>query len=362
MSNIDKSLDEIIKTNRPVRKGRGSNRSNRSTPYSKKGGKGSDSRRVYVGNLTWATGWGELKDFMRSAGDVVRADVFEHPDGRSKGCGVVEYKTPAGAKNAIKTLHDEVLDGRPIFVREDREARGVGQNTGNGQSGGFSNGFDQPMFSPNSNLAQKIRNKAPPGCTVYIGNLPWSAEWQELKDVCSKFGDVARADVEQNEDGRSKGYGIAVFETKKGAAKCIRELDGATFGDRELTVKLDKIRASGQTYNNNKGGSFRSVSNKKFGKFTLSAPGSGRMKFGGGANKKVYVGNLPWSVEWQDLKDLCKQYGNVIRADVQVGDDGRSRGFGLVSFANARDANNCINNLHGMLLDGRDLNVRWDRD
>jgi len=347
MSNIDKSLDEIIKTNRPVRKGRGSNRS---IPYAKKGGKGGNSSRVYVGNLTWATGWGELKDFMRAAGDVVRADVLEHPDGRSKGCGIVEYKTVAGAKNAIETLHDEVLDGRPIFVREDREARGVGQIAGGG--GGRSGGFDQPMFSPNSNLAQKIRNKAPPGCTVYIGNLPWSAEWQELKDVCSKFGEVARADVEQNEDGRSKGYGIAVFESKKGAAKCIRELDGATFGDRELTVKLHKIKASGHSHYNI----------KRFGKFTLSAPGSSRINFGGGANKKVFVGNLPWSVEWQDLKDLCKQYGSVIRADVQMGDDGRSRGYGLVSFATARDANNCINNLNGMLLDGRDLNVHFDRD
>lgn len=340
MSKLDKSLDEIIRTNKPVRNARTKN-FNRSTPYYRKA-QSVDGRRVYVGNLTWATDWRALKDYMRAAGDVSYANIFEYPDGKSKGCGLVEFETAAGAKNAIETLHDTVLDGRPIFVREDREARGNFNYGGGGGGRRFSdNNFDQPMFSPISNLAQKIRNKAPPNSTVYIGNLPYSAEWQELKDICSKFGEVSRADVEQDENGRSKGYGIAVFENARGAAKCIRELNGASYGDRELSVRLDKFKSYGQS--NFSKGSFGSSFGSRF-----------------GSGKRVYIGNLPWSVEWQDLKDLCKQYGNVIRADVEKGDDGRSRGFGLVTFANQVDSNNCIANLNGMLLDGRELNVRYE--
>lgn len=37
---------------------------------------GVDSRRVYVGNLGWGVAWQDLKDHMRKAGDVVRAEVF----------------------------------------------------------------------------------------------------------------------------------------------------------------------------------------------------------------------------------------------------------------------------------------------
>lgn len=37
------------------------------------------------------------------------------------GCGIVEYSTPEEAQNAMATLTDTILDGRPIFVREDRE-------------------------------------------------------------------------------------------------------------------------------------------------------------------------------------------------------------------------------------------------
>jgi RNA recognition motif-containing protein len=41
---------------------------------------------------------------------------------------------------------------------------------------------------------------------------------------------------------------------------------------------------------------------------------------------------LPFHIQWQDLKDLFRAAGAVARADVTVGPDGRSRGFGTVSF------------------------------
>jgi RNA recognition motif-containing protein len=49
--------------------------------------------------------------------------VLTGPDGRSKGCGLVEFSTPEEAQRAIAELNDTELMGRMIFVREDREAR-----------------------------------------------------------------------------------------------------------------------------------------------------------------------------------------------------------------------------------------------
>ncbi|CAN0311428.1 unnamed protein product, partial [Discosporangium mesarthrocarpum] len=40
--------------------------------------------RVYVGNLPFEATWKELKDHMKQAGDVVKADVALEPSGRSK--------------------------------------------------------------------------------------------------------------------------------------------------------------------------------------------------------------------------------------------------------------------------------------
>eukprot|EP00555_Chaetoceros_dichaeta_P015713 CAMPEP_0198258294 /NCGR_PEP_ID=MMETSP1447-20131203/7762_1 /TAXON_ID=420782 /ORGANISM="Chaetoceros dichaeta, Strain CCMP1751" /LENGTH=174 /DNA_ID=CAMNT_0043945381 /DNA_START=80 /DNA_END=601 /DNA_ORIENTATION=+ len=79
------------------------------------------SCRVYIGNLSWDVTWVELKDHMKTTGcEVTRADVLASPDGRSKGCGIVEFENAEGASRAVLTLNDTDLLGRQIFVREDR--------------------------------------------------------------------------------------------------------------------------------------------------------------------------------------------------------------------------------------------------
>eukprot|EP01031_Cornospumella_fuschlensis_P044313 gene44313-54186_t len=80
------------------------------------------SRRVYVGNLDYTVTWQELKDHMKLfGGHVLHADVLTFPDGRSKGCGIVEFSTVHEAQTAIERLNDSELKGRKVFMREDRE-------------------------------------------------------------------------------------------------------------------------------------------------------------------------------------------------------------------------------------------------
>jgi RNA recognition motif-containing protein len=126
------------------------------------------SCRVYVGNLSWEVAWQDLKDHMRGAGEVVYAEVMTEPDGRSKGCGIVEYSTPEEAKKACETLNDTELQGRMIFVREDREtAAGSGGAGAGRQRGGYRG-----------------------GTSVYVGNLAYETSWQDLKDHMRQAGNV----------------------------------------------------------------------------------------------------------------------------------------------------------------------------
>ena len=50
-----------------------------------------EGRRLFVSNLAFETQWKYLKDHMRQAGDVVRADIFEDQKGRSRGIGYVSF-------------------------------------------------------------------------------------------------------------------------------------------------------------------------------------------------------------------------------------------------------------------------------
>lgn len=59
---------------------------------------------------------------------------------------------------------------------------------------------------------------------------------------------------------------------------------------------------------------------------------------------------LPFHCQWQDLKDLFRQAGTVLRADVVLGPDGRSRGFGTVVFATDYDADVALKMFNGSAL------------
>jgi len=82
---LDMDLNEVVNLREQGdRRPRGGGRFRGGGPAT---GGGSSSTRVYVGNLAWQTSWQDLKDHMRSAGIVTRADVFLDENGRSKGCG-----------------------------------------------------------------------------------------------------------------------------------------------------------------------------------------------------------------------------------------------------------------------------------
>ena len=73
---------------------------------------------------------------------------------------------------------------------------------------------------------------------------------------------------------------------------------------------------------------------------------------------KLYVGNLPWVLNDNELKDTFKSHGNVISAKVVTDkESGRSRGFGFVEMENENEANSAIKALNGTDFKGRKLVV-----
>jgi len=74
-----------------------------------------------------------------------------------------------------------------------------------------------------------------------------------------------------------------------------------------------------------------------------------------------YTVQLPYRVRWQDLKDLFRKAGTVLRADVSLGPDNRSRGYGTVLLATAEDAGRAIDMFNGYSWQTRILEVRPDR-
>ncbi len=74
--------------------------------------------------------------------------------------------------------------------------------------------------------------------------------------------------------------------------------------------------------------------------------------------RKLYVGNLPYSVTQQTLEETFSQCGTVDSVNVITDrDTGQSKGFGFIEMSNDSEAQKAIQELNGTSLDGREIKV-----
>ncbi len=75
------------------------------------------------------------------------------------------------------------------------------------------------------------------GKRLYVGNLPYSVNEQELVDKFGAFGTVESATLITDRDsGRSKGFGFVEMATDAEALKAIEEVNGTDYDGRPVTV------------------------------------------------------------------------------------------------------------------------------
>ncbi len=75
-------------------------------------------------------------------------------------------------------------------------------------------------------------------------------------------------------------------------------------------------------------------------------------------NKKLYIGNLPYSVNDSMLGEKFASIGPVASAKVITDrDSGRSKGFGFVEMESEDDAQQAIEKMNGVDMDGRQISV-----
>lgn len=79
---------------------------------------------------------------------------------------------------------------------------------------------------------------------LFIGNLPWSIDSEQLKEIFSKFGSIVEAVViTERHSGRSKGFGFVEFETEEAAQKAIDELNEKEIEGRKIFVNVAKPKS-----------------------------------------------------------------------------------------------------------------------
>ena len=76
---------------------------------------------------------------------------------------------------------------------------------------------------------------------IYVGNLPFSASDDEVREVFEEFGTVNSVDLVMDRDtGRPRGFGFVEMES--GADEAIERLNGSDLGGRSLNVSEARPR------------------------------------------------------------------------------------------------------------------------
>jgi RNA recognition motif-containing protein len=76
----------------------------------------------------------------------------------------------------------------------------------------------------------------------------------------------------------------------------------------------------------------------------------------------IYVGNLDYKVNEDDLTGIFEEYGTVSSAKIFIDKyNGRSKGFGFIEMEDETEANNAIKELNGSTLESREIVVNEAR-
>lgn len=253
---------------------------------------------------------------------------------------------------------------------------------------------------------------------LYVGNLPFTFDWKQVKDLFRYHGvqGVKRAEVaEDPKTKKSRGWALVDLETSVDADEAIRRLNQLEVDGRQINVWED--RNDGSTGRGGKGDGKASGKNTKGGDF-----GKGKADFGKNGDgvydaftrnrgsvhptpsfddrprptrgpgrqapagppstvvppvdvrqppmqdasspaegdARVYVGNLPFTCTWQRLKDMCKGLGVAVRhVDLATDPSTKaSKGYAHVVLNSWDDVPYAVQELHNIEIDGRRIHAK----
>ena len=167
---------------------------------------------------------------------------------------------------------------------------------------------------------------------IYVKGLPWVATEKEVRDFFKACGKISSVELPMGEDGRSSGTAFVIFAERSELDKAL-ELDGQYWPGTERWLKIQE-----------------------------GFEKSDRKSFGTGVRPEgcdtVFVGNLPFDVEEEQLREVFASAGTVDRVRFAMAEDGSFKGFAHVQFTDG-DATDEAVKLAGTDINGRAIRVDY---
>uniref|UniRef100_A0ACD5WS72 Uncharacterized protein n=1 Tax=Avena sativa TaxID=4498 RepID=A0ACD5WS72_AVESA len=251
-----------------------------------------------------------LKDMFSGFGTILSCKVATDLNGQSKGYGYVQFEDEKSANDAISGLNGMLSNGKILFV------------------GLFVRRQDRHHICG----MRKFTN-------VYIKNFPTEFTVDDLHQEFAPFGEITSAIVMKDANGKSRCFGFVNYGKPECATEAIRILNGKIIKGMTLYVGRAQKKAERQDELKAK---FEREKTEKFKKFE-------------GLN--LYIKNLDDSINDVHLRNLFENYGEITSCKFMVDSQGRSMGYGFVSFQTAEAVREAMGEMNGKMIGKKPLYV-----
>lgn len=88
---------------------------------------------------------------------------------------------------------------------------------------------------------------------MYVGNLPWAASENDVRELFSAHGSVTEVNLPTDRDtGRPRGFAFVTMDSSTSMQSAIRSLNGKNWMERKLDVSeaRPRVEPSGARHNN----------------------------------------------------------------------------------------------------------------
>ncbi|MGK7953143.1 MAG: RNA recognition motif domain-containing protein [Xenococcaceae cyanobacterium] len=93
--------------------------------------------------------------------------------------------------------------------------------------------------------------------SIYVGNLAYEIEREDLNDVFGEYGNVKRIHIPTDRDtGRVRGFAFVELESEDNEAKAIEILDGAEWMGRDIKVNKARPRENRSSFGGSRNNRF----------------------------------------------------------------------------------------------------------
>eukprot|EP00531_Pseudo-nitzschia_arenysensis_P018860 CAMPEP_0116139698 /NCGR_PEP_ID=MMETSP0329-20121206/13450_1 /TAXON_ID=697910 /ORGANISM="Pseudo-nitzschia arenysensis, Strain B593" /LENGTH=334 /DNA_ID=CAMNT_0003634757 /DNA_START=147 /DNA_END=1151 /DNA_ORIENTATION=- len=272
-----------------------------------------EKHTVYVGNLPFSSTRDQISDLFADQGIPVlnvampmNQNMVDEVTGmpKSKGFCFVDVESEEAIVSAVEAFNNLDLDGRSMRVNKLLPKEEV----------------EKRQNSRNKNYTPDGQKK------LYVGNLPFDASQDEIKDYFEQYGEVKDLYIPLRDD-RPRGFCFVTMDSGD-ADTAMAELNGADFLGRPLVVNEPLKKGE-----------------------TLPPRGPRAKQF------KLYVGNLSFYTTRETLQGVFEEFGEVFDCYLPTDPNtDQPRGFGFISMDQA-DGEVAIAELDGLELDGRFIRV-----